>query len=232
MLTVAGLTKTYPGASHAALRDVSFALSAGECAAVVGRSGAGKSTLARCLAGFERPSAGSIAIDGRVQLLFQDSPLSLNPRWSVERLLAEPFVIARRRDATDQARALAERAGFPKSYLEKPIWALSGGERQLVALSRTLSVDALALLIMDEPFTGLDERRRQRIAGQVEARRRGGLSLLLITHDLHWARQWADRVLVLDEGRLVDDSPVDRFFAAPRHPAGAALLAAQLEPVC
>jgi len=232
MLTVRSLSKTYPGGARPALRDVSFALAAGEAVALVGRSGSGKSTLARCLAGFLPPDSGSISIEGVAQMVFQDSPLSLNPRWTVERLLAEPFAVAGFRDAPDRARVAAAGAGFPDAYLAKPIWALSGGERQLVALSRALAVEPLSLLVLDEPFTGLDEHHQCRLADILLARRRAGLALLIATHDLHWARRLTERVLLLDQGRLVEDAPAARFFSSPAHAAGSALLAACLEPVC
>jgi peptide/nickel transport system ATP-binding protein len=232
LLRIEALSKTYPESPHAALLDVHLQVAAGEFVAVVGRSGAGKSTLARCVAGFERPSSGMIAIDGRCQLLVQDSPLSLNPRWTVGRLLAEPFLIQGDPDPADRARDAAAAAGLPHTYLAQPIWGLSGGERQLVALSRALSVRGLALLIADEPFTGLDEAHQQKLAQRLAEESSRGLSILLVTHSLAWVRRLADRVVVLEAGRLVEDQPAGRFFSSPRHPASQALLAAQLEEAC
>lgn len=232
MLRVDELSKRYEGPARTALANVTFQLSAGECAAVVGRSGAGKSTLARCIAGFERPSTGAIALDGRCQLLVQDSPLSMNPRWTVARLLAEPHFIQGDPDPSARAMEAAASVGFPNEYRNRPIGALSGGERQLVALSRALAVAGLSLLIADEPFTGLDEPHQEMLARRLLEGRAGGLAILLVSHSLAWVRRLADRVLVLDEGQIVADQAAGAFFSLPTHPVARALLEAQLEEAC
>jgi peptide/nickel transport system ATP-binding protein len=214
-----------------ALSDISFELRVGEVVALTGRSGSGKSTLARCLAGLQTPTTGEVWFTGgrptpRVQLVFQDSPMALNPRWTVADLLREPVALC---GATEDVEALARGLGLAPETLARRAPEISGGQRQRVALARALAVPGLRVLILDEPFSGLDTETRVEMTARLDAEvQRRHLGIIYISHDLHAIARLASRVLVLDGGRLVYDAPVEEFLRAPRHPAGKALLEAAL----
>ncbi len=213
-----------------AFGPVSLTLREGECVALVGRSGAGKSTLARCLAGLEPLTEGRLEGGGRaVQLLFQDSPSALPRQWTVAEILAEPLHLAGRSETPGQLGERLEQVGLSATLLGRPADTLSGGQRQRVALSRTLAVPELRLLLLDEPFAGLDPAAAAGLAGLVEDWRvRRGIGLLLITHDLAGVQRLAETVMVMAEGRIVETKPSAEFFSRAEHPASRALLEAML----
>ncbi len=226
-----------------ALGGVSFTLERGETLAVVGESGCGKSTLARQVTMVETPDAGTLAIEGvdvvhadaaarkqlrsRVQMVFQNPHASLNPRKTVEALLAEPLAI--RGDAAAERRrrvlAAAERVGLPAAYLRRYPHMLSGGQRQRVAIARALMLDP-ALVVADEPVSALDLSVQAQVLNLLaELQRELGVAYLFISHNLSVVRHVAHRVLVMYLGRVVESGPRERLFAAPAHPYTRALLA-------
>ncbi|WP_431038803.1 ABC transporter ATP-binding protein [Streptomyces sp. P6-2-1] len=229
-----------PGRGAPVLRDVGLTVAPGTCTAVLGASGAGKTTLARCLAGLLRPAAGTVAWEepggtrqeraAPVQLVAQDAHGALNPRESAERALTRPLTglrgLAPDRAAAE-ARALLARVGLGAGVLARRPGALSGGERQRVALARALAAGP-RVLVCDEVTSALDPDTAREIVDLLdELRRVDGLTLVLVSHDLAAVARRADRVVVLDAGRVVEAGPAHEVLARPSHPVTAALVGAR-----
>ncbi|WP_051740910.1 ABC transporter ATP-binding protein [Kitasatospora sp. MBT66] len=232
-------------AGRPVVQDVSFRLHAGETLGLVGESGSGKTTTARIVLGLERPDTGSVLLDGRpwsaltergrradrlrIQAVQQDPLGSFDPRFTVERLVAEaaartgvPRGEERRRRVTE----LLDQVGLPAALLARRPTELSGGQRQRVAIARALA-PAPALLVCDEPVSALDLSVQAQILDLLaDLRRELGLALLFISHDLGVVQHLADRVAVMKDGRLVETATVDRLFAEPADPYTRRLLAA------
>ncbi|MCC5580542.1 ABC transporter ATP-binding protein [Microtetraspora sp. AC03309] len=229
LLSVEGLAKTFPGSAVPALDGVDLTIAAGETVAVVGESGSGKTTLARCVVGLERADTGRIDFHGtatgarRVQIVFQDPYSALNPGLTVGTSLAEALRAAGR--PKSEVGELLKLVGLPAAYARRRPRALSGGERQRVAIARALAPRA-DLLVCDESVSALDVSVQAQVLNLLaDLRRRLGLTLLFITHDLAVARQIADRVYVMHHGRVVETGPVDSVLGAPAHEYTQRLLA-------
>jgi peptide/nickel transport system ATP-binding protein len=228
--------------SVAALDKVSLTISRGEAVALVGESGSGKSTLARVVLKLVMPDSGAVLLDGRdepaslafrsrVQMIFQDPFASLNPVHTVLHHLARPLLRhkkATRGEVREKARALLETVGLApaEEMLDRHPHQLSGGQRQRVAIARALAVEP-DLLVADEPTSMLDVSLRAGILKLLtRLKRERGLAILLITHDLASARALADRIAVLNRGRIVEEGPARQVIDAPQHAYTRALLAA------
>jgi peptide/nickel transport system ATP-binding protein len=255
LLRVENVTKKYAinsrrgSAPHVtALNGVSLELQAGERLAIVGESGSGKSTLALCLACLERISSGVIRFEGedvsslpenklralrpRVQLVFQDAALSLNPRFSVQDLIAEPMVV-RKTMRADQRTArvahLLDRVGLSTGLLDRRSTELSGGQRQRVAIARALALEP-RLLIFDEALSALDCSVQARIANLLlELNETGTLAstrpaMIFITHDMVMAAKLGEAIAVMERGRIVEIGRSMQILRNPRHPATKLLL--------
>ena len=228
----------------AALAGVDLDIARGGVVALVGQSGSGKSTLARCLARLQDPTGGEIHIDGvdalalpparlrelrqQVQLVFQDAPGALDPRFTALEIVAEPLEILRRctrRERGERARELMQSVGLSPEWGARRPLDLSGGQRQRLAIARALAVEP-RLLILDEGFTGLDASIQAQIAELLlSLRRQRGLTYLLISHDLALMSVLADEVAIMFEGRIVERGAAGLFRDA-RHPHTRALVAA------
>jgi dipeptide transport system ATP-binding protein len=223
-----------------AVSDVSFTLSPGRTLAVVGESGCGKSTLARMVTLLERPTSGSITIDGRiaeasdaatrraVQMVFQDPYGSLNPRRTVAQILEEPLAIAGtpNADRREAALAMMARVGLRPDQAVRYPHMFSGGQRQRVAIARALMLRP-RIVVADEPVSALDVSVRAQVLNLLlDLQQQLGQAYLFISHDLSVVRHLADEVLVMYLGRIVEQATRDRLFARPRHPYTRALLAA------
>ncbi|RWC90611.1 MAG: methionine ABC transporter ATP-binding protein [Mesorhizobium sp.] len=214
-----------------ALDGVSLTVRKGEILGIIGRSGAGKSTLIRCLNGLERPDAGEVVIEGReigrlgerdlqplrrrIGMIFQH--FNLLSAKTVEDNVALPLKIEGRPRAERLARAteLLELVGLSEKAKAYPA-ALSGGQKQRVGIARALAARP-ALLLSDEATSALDpETTRSILALLKDINRRLGLTILLITHEMEVIRSIADRVAVIDAGRIVEEGPVWSVFADPR----------------
>jgi peptide/nickel transport system ATP-binding protein len=225
-----------------ALRGVSLDVEAGETIAVIGESGSGKSTLARLLVGLDTPTSGQVAFDGRPVagsdrslhwlrrdsgIVFQDPYSSLDPRMPVARIVAEPLralAIPGDREALVAA-ALAD-VGLEPGLAGRYPHELSGGQRQRVAIARAI-IHRPRLLVGDEPLSALDVTVRAQILDLLRRLRDElGLTILLVSHDLGLVQHFADRVLVMRDGEVVEQGPTASVLADPRHPATRALLAA------
>lgn len=237
-----------------ALRSVDISLSAGSIFALIGESGSGKSTLARCLAGLERPDAGEIrfadsqitalserelrSIRPRIQLVFQDSATSLNPRYPIEWLIEEPLKIQHRGNDSDRntrVRELMEEVGLPpSSSMGRGPLQFSGGQRQRIALARALALEP-EVLILDESLSALDlSTQAEMVKLLLTLRQRHRFACLFISHDLRLVSQIADQVAVMYRGEIVERGSCSNILARPQHQHTVALVRAvrELQSAC
>lgn len=252
VLEARGLDKTFhsrtaSGArvSHHAVRDVSLDLRRGETLAIVGESGSGKSTTARIVLGLTEPDAGEVVFEDvditgfrsarsrtlrpALQAIFQDPSSSLDPRFTVARAIAEPLVI--RREGTGSERRarveeLLDRVGLPSGVGNRRVTELSGGQKQRVAIARALATRP-SVVVCDEPVSALDVVIQEQVLDlMTELQHDLGVSYLFITHDLGVVRRIAHRVLVMQEGAVVEAGDVDDVLRAPASPYTAELISA------
>lgn len=198
-----------------AVDGVSLSVRRGETLGVVGESGSGKSTIARAIFGLAKPTAGEIKLRGRAAMVFQDPLGSLNPRKTVRAALDE---VLRSCDAAADAtaEALLESVGLDGSALDRYPHEFSGGQRQRICIARAIAAKP-DLLVCDEAVSALDLSVRAQTLELLSAlRRRLGLSMLFITHDLGVVRHVADRVVVLNRGRIVEEGDCSSVLAHPR----------------
>ena len=219
-----------------ATADVSFEINRGETFALVGESGSGKSTIAKMMVGLVGISGGKISFDGRdmasmspkelrdlrrrFQMIFQDPFASLNPRWRVGDIIAEPMITFGMANATD-ARKEAERllgvVGLSAKDAEKFPHEFSGGQRQRIAIARALSLQP-EFIVCDEPTSALDVSVQARLLDLLRGLVRDlGLSVIIVTHDLAVARLLADRLMVMKDGRVVEEGLTDQVLDDPQH---------------
>jgi ABC-type glutathione transport system ATPase component len=248
LLEIRGLSKEFPlrgGGVRTVLSDIDLDVAPGECVALVGESGSGKTTLARCALLLLPPSAGSVRFAGedlaalpaaelrrrrrRFQMVFQDALVALDPRFTVGRSIAEPLAVhtaLRRREREREVARLLDQVGLAPALADRYPHELSGGQRQRVGIARALATGP-DLLVADEPTSALDVSVRAQILNLLaELRERLGLALLFIAHDLAAVAHLADRVAVLQAGRIVELAPAADLFTHPRHPHTRELLAA------
>jgi len=217
--------------------DVSFEIAKGETFALVGESGSGKSTIAKMIVGLLAPSAGRILFDGqqmdfasgatmralrrRFQMIFQDPFASLNPRWRVRDIVAEPIVtfgLLQGSEITREVDRLLEVVGLSAADAAKFPHEFSGGQRQRIAIARALSSKP-EFIVCDEPTSALDVSVQAQILNLMrDLQDEFGLTYLLISHDLSVVRHMANRIGVLYLGRLVEVADAKRLFLEPQHP--------------
>jgi peptide/nickel transport system ATP-binding protein len=254
LLDVRGLTKHFPLKSGLfgrttgrvrAVDGISFSLAKGETLGIVGESGCGKSTTSRLVMHLLDPTAGEVVFDGqsvghggltlkeyrrRVQMVFQDSYASLNPRLTIEESIAFAPVVhgLSRTAATARARDLLHAVGLdPSRYAGRYPHELSGGQRQRVNIARALALQP-RLLILDEPVSALDKSMEAQVLNLLaDLKAEFDLSYLFISHDLNVVHHVSDRVLVMYLGRIAEIGPVEALYDAPAHPYTAALLASR-----
>ena len=248
LIRAAGLHKRY-GLFHA-LKGIDLAIMPGETVAVVGESGSGKSTLARAMLRLDDPDEGEIVYRGKdlltmaprdlfglrrdLQMVFQDPTQSLNPRMTVFQLVSEAWVI--HPDILPKARwkekvaELLVKVGLKPDMAGRYPHQFSGGQRQRIAIARALAMEP-KLIVCDEAVSALDVSIQAQVIALLDGlRREFGLSYLFIAHDLPVVRDFADRVIVMRAGEIVEEGPVRQIFDAPQHPYTRALLAASLDP--
>ena len=228
-----------------AVDDVSFEIARGETFALVGESGSGKSTVARMVVGLLEPTAGEVTIDGvsmtgrasaadrkrvrrRMQMIFQDPYASLNPRWRVDRIIAEPIRAFDLIQGEAQIRArVGELLGLvglhPDDGVKYP-HEFSGGQRQRIAIARALASDA-EFIVCDEPTSALDVSVQAQILNLMrDLQDRLGLTYLFISHNLAVVRHMASRIGVMYLGRIVEIGDGRGLFTEPKHPYSRMLL--------
>ena len=248
LLSVANLTVEYlvGGRSLFAVSDVSLGVAKGETLGLVGESGCGKSTLGRAVLQLRRPTGGKVTFDGvelteldgeamrrmrrRLQLIFQDPIASLNPRRCIGDIVAEPLIIAGITDRAERERRVREMltaVGLdPDVAVGRLPHEFSGGQCQRISIARALILEP-ELLICDEPVSALDVSIRAQILNLLEEmKRRYGLTLLFIAHDLAVVKAVSDRIAVMYLGRLCEVAPSEQLFVQPAHPYTALLLEA------
>ena len=243
MIEVEGLVKRH-GAVEV-LRGANLSVARGEVAALIGSSGSGKSTLLRCLNGLETFQAGSVVVDGlrldssapakareatvrqvcrRAGMVFQAFHLFPH-RTVLENVTEGPIHVLGmdRSEAADRAKRLLDRVGLGDRLSARPL-ELSGGQQQRVAIARALAMGPKAMLF-DEPTSALDPRMTAEVLAVMADLARDGLTMLVVTHAMRFARRVAQRVHVLGDGRIVESGPPEQVFDSPRAEATRRLLA-------
>jgi peptide/nickel transport system ATP-binding protein len=249
LLEITGLSAAYRAAPRPALVDLTLSVGTGEVVGLIGESGSGKSTLARIIAGLMAPTAGSIRFDGaplaatvrarpseqrrHIQIVFQSADLALNPRHRVRDLLGRPLRLyhGMRGAARDKRVAeLLDLVELPADFADREPHTLSGGQKQRINLARALAATP-SLILCDEVTSALDAAVRDAmIALLLRLKRELGLSYLFISHDLSTIGGFADRLAVLDQGRIVEQGAAAEILAAPTHPYTRDLIAAIPQP--
>lgn len=231
-----------PRALLTAVSDVSFEIEERSVYALVGESGSGKSTIGKMLVGLLAPSTGAVEIRGvdlareadaqkvddvraDIQMIFQDPFASLNPRWRVRDIIAEP-VAARGGDTAGLAEKLLEQVGLSERDAGKFPHEFSGGQRQRICIARALASEP-KLIVCDEPTSALDVSVQAQVLNLMsDLKDEFGLTYLFISHDLTVVQHMADKIGVLYLGRLVEEATPEALFDAPKHPYTQMLLAA------
>ena len=243
VLSVDDAVVTYPKAVKSAVDGVSLTINRNESLGLVGGSGCGKSTLARAILGLEPLTAGRISINGHgvttgadmaaearasMQVVFQDPFGSFNPRHKVGTLIAEPFYLIDH-GASDRTHAIEEAledVGLHPQDQHKYIHEFSGGQRQRLAIARALMIKP-QLIILDEAVSALDTSiKGQILALLARLQDKHHLSYLFISHDLSVVNAITDRVMVMDQGKIVEQGLTRDVMASPQHPFTQTLMAA------
>ncbi|MBX3621073.1 MAG: ABC transporter ATP-binding protein [Rhizobacter sp.] len=234
-----------PAATVKALNGVSFTLDRGQTLAVVGESGCGKSTLARVLTLVEKPTAGSLSLDGvdvaqagreqlrtlrpRVQMVFQNPYASLNPRKRIVDMLDEPLKLNTPWSAAERRERIAAmlaQVGLRPEHAQRYPHMFSGGQRQRIAIARAMMLQP-GLLVADEPTSALDVSIQAQILNLfMDLQQSTGIAYVFISHNLSVVEHIAERVMVMYLGKVVEFAPKATLFARPLHPYTQALLSA------
>jgi peptide/nickel transport system ATP-binding protein len=255
VLQVRGIVREYPRRRTSlwhpavplrAVDGVSLSVHAGETVGLVGESGSGKSSLLRVILALERAQAGEVSLLGEtlssatgatlsrlrrsIQVVFQDPYGSFDPRWTVEQLIGEPFFLLSSPPSNVQRRRkvamVLEQVGLSAADAQRLPREFSGGERQRVAIARALITEP-AVIAFDEAVSALDVLiRAQVLALLAELAERLKVAYLFVSHDLHVIRAIADRVYVMQQGRIVEEGAAAAVFGSPRHSYTQALVAA------
>src|SRR5438034_3983896 len=228
-----------------AVDGVSFSIERGQTMGLVGESGSGKTTIGRTIVRLYKPSAGQIMFGDkdmapmggeelrqlrrRVQMIFQDPFASLNPRFTIGSLIAEPMHIYRigsNKEINDRTVELLRVVGLRSEYIDRYPHEFSGGQRQRIAVARALSINP-EFVIADEPVSALDVSVRAQVLNLLQRlQQQFNLTYLFVSHDLSVVRHVADRIAVMYLGKIVELSDRDELYAAPKHPYTKALLSA------
>jgi glutamate transport system ATP-binding protein len=228
LLRLSGVNKSF--GDHQVLHDIDLEVHAGEVVVLLGASGSGKSTLIRCVNRLETVDSGEIALDGvpvplegrelarmrtQVGMVFQSFNLFAH-KTVLENLTLAPVRVKSvpRPRAQERARELLARVGLADKAQAYPA-QLSGGQQQRVAIARALAMDPRVLLF-DEPTSALDPEMIQEVLDVMTELDAEGMTMLVVTHEMGFARRAADRVVFLDAGRIVETGPPEEFFASPR----------------
>ncbi len=229
VIQIEHVTKSY-GTGGPVLRDVSLTVAGGEVVVVCGPSGSGKSTLIKCVNALEPIQGGRIVVGGqdlgdrrvdlprlraRVGMVFQHFELFPHMRVLDNLCLAQTKVLGRpRAEAETRAMALLDRVGL-HAFAEKHPGQLSGGQQQRVAIARALAMDPMVMLF-DEATSALDPEMVSEVLDVMVELARSGMTMMVVTHEMGFARKVAHRVVFMDQGQIAEDAPTQAFFEAPR----------------
>lgn len=234
MINLTNLSKTYFGrfGSHEALRDVNLHVERGDIFGIIGQSGAGKSTLVRCINLLERPTEGSVIIDGKdvtayrgkelsrlresIGMIFQN--FSLFQQRTVLRNVTFPLELRREDKAAAEKRALEllELVGLADKAASYPS-QLSGGQQQRVAIARAMCTKQ-PIILFDEPTSALDPEMIQEVLDVMIELAQENITMICVTHEMNFAKQVADRVIFMDDGQILEEGTPEHFFTNPQHP--------------
>jgi ABC-type glutathione transport system ATPase component len=253
LLEVEDLTKVFTGRRRwgrraeqvAAVDGISFRVRRGRTLAIVGESGSGKSTTGRALLRLHEPTSGAVRFNGKdllaadddelrrlrgqMQIVFQDTYASLDPRWTIHRTLAEPLRLhTDLDDAAIRARIVEvlKTVGLGEEHIDRFPHEFSGGQRQRIGIARALILNP-SLVVCDEPVSALDVSVQAQVLELMKKLQSDlGLTYVFISHDLSVVEMMADEIVVMSQGRVVEHGTVEKIFRAPQHPYTRALLAA------
>jgi polar amino acid transport system ATP-binding protein len=243
MIELADVHKSF--GTHHVIRGFSMTVSRGEVVCIVGPSGSGKSTILRCINGLESYDAGSISVEGirvdraarsitavrtQVSMVFQRFNLFPH-RTALENVAEGPIYVKRepRKAALQRGRELLARVGLDDKERAYP-HQLSGGQQQRVAIARALAMQPKAILF-DEPTSALDPELVGEVLGVMRSLADDGMTMVVVTHEMGFAREVADRVLFLDHGLVVEEGPAVDLLSNPRHPRTQDFLRRVLRPI-
>ena len=254
ILEVKDLKKYFksPRGNVHAVDGVNFTIERGKTLGVVGESGCGKSTLGRCVLRLIEPTSGEVIFEGRdicdinrkelkemrkeMQIIFQDPYSSINPRKTILELIAEPIKFnklipnASETDIENRVLELMETVGIDERLINSYPHALDGGRRQRIGIARALAMNP-KFIVCDEPVSALDVSIQAQILNLLrKLQREMGLTYIFITHDLSVVNYFADEIMVMYLGQVVEKAPSEELFANPMHPYTKALLSAILVP--
>jgi ABC-type glutathione transport system ATPase component len=252
-LRVCGLSKRYRNRARiwrkssevCAANGISFEIPGGKTLGLVGSSGSGKSTVARCITRLEKPDAGEIwmgnidiarlgsrelrPVRAEVQMIFQDSSTSMNPRMSAAEIIEEPLLIQNRgtrNERRGRAAELMKEVGLSPDWLDRRITEFSGGQGQRIAIARALALGP-KFLVLDEALSGLDLSTRSQIADLLlNLQAAHSLTYLLISHDLGLVARLAGSIAIMSAGQIVEQGPTREIISNPTQPATKVLVAA------
>ena len=228
-----------------AVDGISFSIERGKTMGLVGESGSGKTTIGRTLCRLYKPTGGQImfgevdlaSLQGealrqvrqRIQMVFQDPYASLNPRFTIGSLIAEPmhiYHVASKKEIRDRTLELLRVVGLRPEYIDRYPHEFSGGQRQRIAVARALAINP-EFVIADEPVSALDVSIRAQVLNLLQRlQRQFNLTYLFVSHDLSVVRHVADRIAVMYLGKIVEMADRDELYSAPKHPYTKALLSA------
>ena len=215
--------------THAVLRDISFSVEKGEVISIIGSSGSGKSTMLRCINLLETPTAGKIYFEGsitakdvdlsryraRVGMVFQQFNLFHNMSVLANCVSPQTTVLGRKKqEAEERAREYLSRVGM-SAYLDARPAQLSGGQKQRVAIARTLAMDP-DIILLDEPTSALDPEMVGEVLEVMQSLAQTGLTMLVVTHEMAFARDVSSRVMFMDDGVIAEDGLPEEIFQAPK----------------